>query len=63
MYKIDIWALGRVIDTFVGDDINDVLEWYNRKWKHVYDVGLCWTDAHENGIEMSFETKESLGFA
>lgn len=62
IYRIYIWQYHENIDTYESGRIDDVLKWYRNKWADAYKRGWCAFNVYKDGIELSFEEENELGF-
>lgn len=62
MYKIEIWQRGSLSDVYEADDIQDILAWFKWGWYITYDNGDCSFGVYKNGIRLSFDELNKLGF-
>ena len=62
-YKIIIWQYKAQVDSYESNDIKEILEYYNEKWRYVYeDLGGCYFDIFKDNKELSYNEKDKLGF-
>lgn len=62
MYKINIWRFHCIVETYISNNIKDILKWYRNNWIISYEQGLCCFYVFENGKELSFDELNKIGF-
>lgn len=62
MYRIEIWQWGNLSEVYEEEDVQDVLAWYKWYWYDAYEHSLCSFSVYKNGMELSFEELDELGF-
>lgn len=60
--KVEIWQYGSITETFISNNIEEVLKWFNRHWRNCYNDGGCAIEVYQNDKRLSFHERYNLGF-
>lgn len=61
-YKIEIWQYHSIVETYETDSLQDALNWYRSNWDWCYNNGGCAVEVYREGIELSWDECNELGF-
>lgn len=61
-YRIDVWQYGNIVESYEGDDLTELVDWYKENWFVAYEHGLCALDIYEQRKDIPFEEAVKLGF-
>ena len=59
--KVEIWQYGSITETFISNNIEEVLKWFNRHWRNCYNDGGCAIEVYQNDKRLSFHERCNLG--
>lgn len=62
MCKIEIWQRRSLVETYIADDLYDILAWFKWYWYDESQNGECAVYVYKNGTELSFEEMWDWGF-
>ena len=62
MYRIEIWQYRSLSEVYLADDIQDILAWYKFYWYDACDNGHASFNVYKNGVELSYDELDNLGF-